>query len=373
MPFALDEIRKLGRLGHEVHAADTFSTSPGNHSRFAAYRHVVPSPRYETPAFVEAVGDLVRRHEIDLILPQFEEALFLAREPGDMHARVFAPGFETLRTLHDKVAFHTLAAKLGLPVPRSTVAHCPDGLRQALRRYDGYLARPAYSRGGVDLLTNCGPRADDPLRPRPTHSNPWIVQEYVRGVDHCSYSIVRDGRVTAHCTYVHPRSIEHAGGIVFESVEAPQTLELAQAVAEATSYEGQLSFDLRSTERGFVLLECNPRPTAGVCLMPTAMFDEALFGPMRSRPLVVPAGRKRKMTLALVRDMVVHPHDAGKAWPHLISPAADLYAEPGDLVPAIYQVLTFGLLTRYRRVKKERVNPRTDVIAAYTDDVSFDG
>ena len=36
MPFAVDEIRKLGETGNEVTAVDTFSASPGSHSRYVA-------------------------------------------------------------------------------------------------------------------------------------------------------------------------------------------------------------------------------------------------------------------------------------------------------------------------------------------------
>jgi predicted ATP-grasp superfamily ATP-dependent carboligase len=373
MPFALDEIRKLGRLGHEVHASDTFASSPGNHSRYAAYAHVTPSPRYETVEFLAAVRDLVHRYEIDSILPAFEEALFLVQDAASHHARVVAPKFETLRALHGKVAFLEIAGKLGLPVPRSTVAHCRAELVEAIGLYDGYIARPSFSRGGVEILTNRGPRAGHELDAEPTPERPWIVQEYVAGIDCCTFSIVRDGKITGHSTYVHPRAIEHAGGIVFESVDEPETLALAQAVAEATGYEGQLSFDLRKTDRGMVLLECNPRPTAGVCLWTTEEFGAALFGRVPREPFVVPAGRRRKQTLALLRDMVVHPRDAAEDWEHLISPANDVYADPRDLAPAFYQFLTYGLVSKYRRKRARSRNRNTDVIAAYTFDVCYDG
>jgi predicted ATP-grasp superfamily ATP-dependent carboligase len=373
MPFALDEIRKLGRLGHEVHASDTFPSAPGNHSRYATYAHVTPSPRYETAAFLATIRDLVHRHEIDLILPAFEEALFLVQDAASHHARVVAPEFETLRALHSKVAFLEIAGKLGLPVPRSSVAHCRAELVDAIARYDGYIAKPSFSRGGVALLTNRGPRAGSEVDVDPTMDNPWIVQEYVAGVDCCTFSIVRDGRITCHSTYIHPRAIEHAGGIVFETVDEPETLAVARTVVEATGYEGQLSFDLKKTDRGMVLLECNPRPTAGVCLWTTEEFGAALFGRVPSEPFVVPEGRRRKQTLALLRDMLVHPSEAAQDWEHLISPATDVYADPRDLAPAFYQLLTYGLVSKYRRKRARRRHRRTDIIAAYTFDVCYDG
>ena len=48
MPFAVDEIRKLGEQGHEVFAADTFRTAPGSHSAEVHERVVVPAPKQDT-------------------------------------------------------------------------------------------------------------------------------------------------------------------------------------------------------------------------------------------------------------------------------------------------------------------------------------
>ena len=68
--------------------------------------------------------------------------------------------------------------------------------------------------------------------------------------------------------------LEHAGGIVFESVVSDETLRVARKVAQATGYEGQLSLDFLRTDRGELhVIECNPRPCAGLVVMPDAMFD----------------------------------------------------------------------------------------------------
>ncbi|MFG0219271.1 hypothetical protein ACFZDQ_10445, partial [Streptococcus suis] len=71
--FALDLVRKLGSVGHTVFASDTYDGAVGNHSRFLAGHLVTPSPRFETDAFIETVGAYVREHDIDVIIPTFEE------------------------------------------------------------------------------------------------------------------------------------------------------------------------------------------------------------------------------------------------------------------------------------------------------------
>jgi glutathione synthase/RimK-type ligase-like ATP-grasp enzyme len=373
MPAALDEIRKLGRLGHEVHASDTFRSAPGNHSRYAFGASVTPSPRSEPAAFVAAIARIVRERRIELVVPGFEDALLLAQHLPEVGTPVWTARFDTLHALHNKATFCELARGLGLEVPRTSVASSLPELAAATARYETFVARPAFSRGGAHVYTNVGPRAGERIECRPSAQLPWIVQEYVEGIDVCTFSIVRQGQVTAHAAYVHPRSIEHAGGIALESVDEPETLAITRAIVEATGYEGQLAFDLRKTARGLTLIECNPRPTVGVCFLGTAAFGDAVFGPLPRQTYVVPAGRRRKFTIALLRDMIVHPRDAAKDWPHLVSDAPDVFADPRDPLPAFYQFLTYPLITRYRRTKRTRAKSPVDLMAGYTFDVAYDG
>jgi hypothetical protein len=291
-------------------------------------------------------------------------------------AEVFAPAFETLAVLHNKARFLELASRLGLGVPRGRTVMDKAGLIDATRDIGRFFARPVYSRGGVQLYTNVGPLAgvvslDDC---RPSAQNPWIVQEFVEGLDVCSFSLVHDGDVAAHSVYVHPRMMEHAGGITFESVEEGGTLDATRRIVEATGYHGQISLDFMRTERGLVLIECNPRATAGVYVMPDEMFEEALFRPGRGRTRIAPAGTTRKVSVALVRDMLHDWREIPADLQALFSKAPDVYAERGDLVPALYQFLSFEHVLAYRHERPARdKHKRTELLSAYFDDVLWDG
>jgi hypothetical protein len=278
--------------------------------------------------------------------------------------------------LHNKARFLELAARLGLAVPRGRTVDDRAGLRDATREIGRFFARPVYSRGGVQLFTNVGPLAgvvalDDC---EPTAQNPWIVQEFVRGLDVCSFSVVHHGDVAAHSTYVHPRTMEHAGGISFESIEEGGTLDATRRIVEATGYHGQISLDFMRTERGLVLIECNPRATSGVYVMPEQMFEEALFRPGRGRTRVAPAGTTRKVSVALIRDMLRDWREIPADLQALFSKAPDVYAEREDLLPALYQFLSFEHVLAYRHDHRATdKHKRTEIMAAYFDDVLWDG
>lgn len=377
MPFALDEIRKLGRAGHRVHAADTFYSAPGSHSRFVAERCEVTPPERDAVAYVKQIDELVRRWEIDLILPCFEEVFYLSRHRDRLwpHVDLFAADFPLLARLHHKAAFHLLARELGLATPATVLVESKRELSQALSRFSRYVARPAWSRGGLEMLANAGPLAGTATLAEctPTPASPWIVQEYVDGVDLCAFSIARHGRVVAHCTYVHPKELNHTGGIVFQSVGDGEALACAQRVVEATGYHGQISLDFRRGAGGLVVLECNPRPTAGVHLMPAWMLVWALLGRGNGVPLVVPPGVRRLYATALMRDAFLHPRELGRDLAYLFSDAADIYAEAGDRVPALFSLLSYGHVLSYRWRHRGRASAAAKLMAAYFDGIRWDG
>lgn len=382
MPFAVDEIRKLGEAGHEVFAADTFAQAPGSHSRHVIAGLVAPSPREQPGEYVAAIERFVEEHAIEQVMPCFEEVFYLTRR-GDRLCRiteVFAPGFETLAMLHDKVAFLDLAEDLGMTVPPTFVVDDREDLRAVTHELGVFFARPSFSRGGVDLYTNAGPLAGELALEdcNPTPENPWLVQGFIEGEDVCSFGVARHGRLLAHVTYVHPLTFEGAGGITFESVDATDVVDATRRVVEATGYHGQISIDFLRTARGLVPVECNPRPTAGVTLMPTDMFVSAACsrgrGMHESREtMVVPAGERRKIATAVIRDMLLDWRALPSGLDALVNGGDDIYAAVDDLLPAIYQVVGYFHLRRRRAQTAEPGHRRATTIDSYFHDISWDG
>lgn len=377
MPFAVDEIRKLGEVGHEVTAVDTFAAAPGSHSRYVA-RHVeVPAPAQQTEAFVAAVAAAIDQHDVEWLVPAFEEVFYLAYHRDRLPAgcELFFPDFATLAKVHDKVTFAALCRELGLPVAESVTATSPQQLADATGRWEHWFARAAYGRGGLNVLTNTGPlagegRLDDVT---PSAQDPWLVQEYLDGVDLCSWSVVQHGEVVLHSTYEHALTIDDRGGIVFESVDAPATLDAARRICSELGWHGQVSFDfLRTPDGVHHLVECNPRPTDGCTLASPDELDAALFGPRPDHPVVVPAGRKREIKEAVLRDMFEHLRrfrsdlSAAKG-------GSDVYGQPHDHLPLLYTAFSLQHIRAYREAMGIDHRSRQDLTAAQFYDVSWDG
>lgn len=377
LPHALGVIRKFGEQGHEVYATDTFTTSPGLHSNHVKEAIITSSPKFDTRKFLDEITDIIRTRGIDLVVPCFEEVFYLAKHRDQVPAltRVLFPPFDVLARLHNKESFTALTQQLKLPIAQTRVARSQDELAAATHAFSQYFARAAFSRGGVTLLTNTGPLAGSVKLEdcHPTAENPWLVQEFVEGKDVCSFSVAHEGRLAAHCTYEHPLTIEHAGGIVFESIDEPQSVEIAKTFIEATGYHGHISFDYIKTKRGLSIVECNPRPTAGIFMMPAKDYVDAVLSPNADGPAVVNPGVREQIASAIVRDMFREPKDLPSDMKLLLSGTEDVYAQKGDRLPGIYQILSYSHVFAFRHRMHVRKHKHSDLMEAQFFDIDWDG
>lgn len=335
MPRSLPLVRAFGEAGVEVHTCDTgedVASAPTSHSRWVTETFAAPSPSGDPAGYVAAVADHVRDHGIELVMPHFEEIFYLAARAEEIPAPLFAAPFPTLRLLHDKARFMTFCAEIGVPTPATDVVSTPAGLAAAVARRPGHIAKPAYSRGGLVFLADTGPRAGERAVEDcvPTEENPWLVQEYVDGVDMCSFSIAREGRVVLHCPYRPTIEAPGGFGVQFSTVEDFGSLAVAEQVAAATGLTGSFGLDFRRAEDRLVVLECNARCTNGVYLVPHEWIVEAVCGPAPELR-VAPPGRTRQWDVAILMPKVSGLSVPGTL--HELLTVADPYVDRHDLMP----------------------------------------
>jgi predicted ATP-grasp superfamily ATP-dependent carboligase len=366
MPFALALIRRLADAGHTVYASDTYDAAPGSHSRLLAGHFVTAAPRTDPQAFAADVERIAGEQSIDLVVPSWEDAFYLAALAHD--APVYTASFAKLARLHDKFSFKQLAAGLGLRIPETVLARSPDELREAIARFPRYFARAVFSRGGVSLLTNEGPLAGHVAVEdvHPSAEIPWLVQEFVDGPMLCTYSTLHEGRISAHCAYRAPRQWEHSTGIQFLSVDGDESRAIAERIGKELSYTGQLSFDFVASPDGLALIECNPRTTDGVLLMSSDELNRGIVEP-GPEPALVEAGREVQLDFAVVAEALTE--GAGG----LRSAVHDLIHVPGadrgwrDQLPTLYSFLAFAHHERLSRHEHEQL------FVAMSDDVCWNG
>jgi hypothetical protein len=365
-PPATALVRAFHEIGARVDVADSYPLSPALHSHRADRAHVIAPPASRPLRFVGDVAEIVRARAIDLVVPSFEETYYLARYADRVPAPIFTSPFATVAELHDKSRFVALCGRIGLRTPATTVVRTRGELAAALARFDAFVARPAFSRGGLVYLTNHGPRAGESGLEdcRPSTDNPWLVQEFVEGDDACSFSVVRDGEVLVHCPYEPTIAAEGGWSIQFSTIDDFGSLGHVRRIVEATRFTGCIGFDYRRTDDGLVMIEANPRASAGAFFVPGAWLAEAISG---SSPglRTVPAGLSRQYDAYLLDPHIPSGPPARVLRALLTTP--DAFFEPRDVLPALYFLI--GRRHWNRVARQEHLSAGT----AFVADMSWDG
>jgi hypothetical protein len=265
-PAALDLARRFASSGATVHIADSAPCKVSSWSRAVSAAHRIAPPRHALAQFAQDIAGLIRTHGVDMVVPTCEEVFFLSRIRRHLPAgcNVFCAPFEQLRELHSKWRFLDLAQGCGAGVP---VSACVDGLEAAREWASGrpVVLKPEYSRFGVHvrLYPNGIPPDAPPLRAL----GRWVVQEFHRGRELCSYSVAVAGKLTAHVVYEPRYRLGNSSSYYFEATEEPAVQRFVGEFAAKMRFTGQISFDwIRGDSGQASVLECNPRTISGVHL-----------------------------------------------------------------------------------------------------------
>ncbi len=272
LPAALEIARALAMAGAKVWAGDSVRITPAGASRSVEGTVCFPSPVLDPAGFRAAIGEFVKRHEINLIVPVSEEIFFLAARKAEVApARLFAPSLELLRALHSKVEALRLAEDCGMLIPRTIRAASPEELKAAAARISDAVLKPEFSRGAYELTNDCA-------RAFPSARRPWLAQERLRGRELSVCCVMHEGRVLAHSVYEPLYRAGAGASLYFRPVKSSAALAFLETFARKHGLTAQLSFDLMEQVDGsLALIECNPRPTSGVHLFPGG-FGDAYFG-----------------------------------------------------------------------------------------------
>ena len=211
----LRALRTNGERGVRVVGTDMSPQAVGR--QFCDRFYVVPPGR--EPGFVDAVLDIVRRENIDLVLPQSSFDLLALAEARErfMATTVLVSPPEAIRTANDKAAAYALLERLGLRAPawrRVTGARALALAAEELGYPERSLCfKPVFSSGsrGFRVLDatvdrakqlieerpgNLAMRLADVLELLPEEGGPdLLVMELAQGRERTVDGIARSGQV----------------------------------------------------------------------------------------------------------------------------------------------------------------------------------
>ncbi len=270
----LRALRMNGERGVRIVGTDMSPQAVGRH--FCDRFYVVPPGR--DPGFVDAVLDIVRRENIDVVLPQSSFDLLGLAEARErfMATTVLVSPPEAIRTANDKAAAYALLERLGLRAPAWRKVTGGRALRTAAEEL-GYPERPlcfkpVFSSGsrGFRVLDatvdrakqlveerpgNLAMRLTDVVELLPEEGGPdLLVMELAQGRERTVDGIARSGQVVLG--HAKTRESMRAGlAMYFETLNDHWLLEVAQRIVAELGIEYFFNIQLV----GDHVIEINPR------------------------------------------------------------------------------------------------------------------
>jgi len=309
----IDLVRPLGLAGIPCAVFSPWD-APAHRSRHTRARVPWADPWGEPEEAVEKLVAFGREQpRRPVLLPESDGNLLLVSRHREELAACFdffLADAELVEILADKLRFSELAARLGLPVPRSQVLRPGAGRPQDVDLRFPLVVKPANRWGGAWTGMRHAAKArrvDTPaelaaLWPRMAELDLEVLaQEAVPGPEtriesHHAY-VDRDGAVVGQFTgrKIRTRPAEYGDSTALVVTDAPDVAALGTEVLESTGVRGMVKTDFKRGPDGeLALLEVNPRCTLWHHLAARAGLNlpALLYADVTGRPR--PPGRRAR-------------------------------------------------------------------------------
>ncbi|WP_299288935.1 ATP-grasp domain-containing protein [uncultured Tateyamaria sp.] len=364
--MAVHLARLLNGAGVQVILADTFVSPISSKSRHCHKYLKLPSPRFEREACRDALLSAIRREGVEAIVPTCEEVFHLALIRQDLPIPVIAPSAEMLGIVHNKHSFITYARQLGLTVPNTRLLCAQEDVVQVGAQSRQLVLKPVWSRFANEVLIR--PTAKDLRAVVPTPQDPWVAQDYVAGTELSVYAVAKQGRLVALSAYTSLYRAGKGAGVCFEPVAEPRVRDWVETFVNASTWDGQVSFDMILTPEDEVMpLECNPRATSGVHFFQDAQaFSRAFWGEGEVWPDIEGILGSRLAMGVYGLPQAIKAGRLGRFF-RTLAATTDILDWPDDPEPRRAQIAT--LMTILRLAMRQRISPQQ----AATYDIEWNG
>ncbi len=246
----VDIVTAFGRAGATTVATDINPLAP---ALYHANHHALVE-RVDSPRYIESLGELVRAHDVRLIVPLTDlDQLLLARSRRELDATVLLPEADVVERMGDKYLGHVLFEERGVPSPATWLpAEVPDDAQfpVLVKARVGFGSRHIYraeSRRALDFF----------LEQTPVDS---MVQAVCSGEE---FSIDVFCDLAGRCLNAIPRTmIESKGGesVKGMTVKDRELIDFGRFVAESLPLAGPATIlCFREADGRHLVTDINPR------------------------------------------------------------------------------------------------------------------
>lgn len=266
-PMTLALARLLHASGATVFLSDSLYLPFARYSKSVAKYFRLPHASESPERFIQQLIKVITDHGIRLLIPTNEEIFFIARFKDAFSGicEVACDDFEKLKRFHHKYELLKAVEGCGFKTPETRLVQNNKQVLGFLKNSREFIFKPVYSRFSDEILIS--PQPEKLKKINPTAVNPYIAQSVIPGHEYCSYSISRDGRITAHAAYEHPYTMGKGSGIYFKKIMDNRIESFCRAFCARHQFTGQIGFDfIRDSKGDYYIIDCNPRTTSGLHL-----------------------------------------------------------------------------------------------------------
>lgn len=255
-PVALHLARILSM--HNVFIADSVILAKNSRAIKESFK-IVSKPNKDIEAYLKEINNIIRKNKIYLVIPTCEETIYISMIRNRLECNVLVDDSKKILTLHNKFEFIKLCEELGLKTPKTELYRKDSSIEINNKS----IIKPVFSRFGtfVKVINNINEVVIN-------EDNKYIIQEFIKGQQYCTYSLVKDGEILLHVNYKTKHAIGMGTSIYYEYFESSGLKEIVSKIVKELNFSGQIAFDFIKLGDNFYLIECNPRSTSGLTLIP---------------------------------------------------------------------------------------------------------
>ena len=244
-------------------------------------------PRGDDPSYADAILDICIKEKVDVVIPIMSVELDTLAKNADRFAAagvaLSVSDLENLRIANDKLALLKFMQENGIPTARFCEVNCVADVDKALEEVGipvVFKTTEGSGSRGMRIIDPCKSRFDILFHEKPTSAYvtlqdfketlqegqmpQMLAMEYLPGHEYTVDMLCDHGKVLYSLCR---RGLNVQTSIILDGIveDKPEITGLCNQVAEKLKLTGNIGFDVKERADGTpVIMECNPRATAGV-------------------------------------------------------------------------------------------------------------
>ena len=244
-------------------------------------------PRGDDPSYADAILDICIKEKVDVVIPIMSVELETLAKNADRFAAagvaLSVSDLEPLRIANDKLALLKFMQENGIPTARFCEVNCVADVDKALEEVGipvVFKTTEGSGSRGMRIIDPCKSRFDILFHEKPTSAYvtlqdfketlqegqmpQMLAMEYLPGHEYTVDMLCDHGKVLYSLCR---RGLNVQTSIILDGIveDKPEITGLCNQVAEKLKLTGNIGFDVKERADGTpVIMECNPRATAGV-------------------------------------------------------------------------------------------------------------